>query len=139
MDRPRARTEGLLTEHLDGELLVYDEANDVACRLNPTAALVWQSCDGSRSVSDLVAIVAAEHGDVADQDMVLMALDTLHEHGLIASGYAPREATASLLSRRRFFRRVGVTSAAAVAAPIVYSMTVPAAAAAQSTPYTPYY
>ena len=136
MERPRARNEGLLTEELDGELLVYDETSDVACLLNPTASLVWRSSDGTRTVPELVEIVAAEHGDMADQDMVLMALDTLLEHDLIASGYAPRELTASLLSRRRFFRRARAHQRRRGGRPIVYSMTVPSAAAAQSLPYT---
>ena len=139
MDRPVARLEGLLVEELDDEVLVYDEDHDIACRLNQTAALVWRSCDGQRSVADLVAIVSAEHGEMADEDMVLMALDTLVEHGLLASGYEPPEVSARMLSRRRFFGKVGLTGAAAVAAPIVYSMAVPAAAAASSLPYTPYY
>jgi hypothetical protein len=139
MERPVARRDGLLVEELDGELLVYDEKRDVACRLNPTAALVWRSCDGQQSVDELVAIVTAELGEVADRDMVMMALDTLVEHDLIESGYQTREASARMLSRRRFFGKVGLTGAAAVAAPIVYSMAVPAAAAASSFPYTPYY
>lgn len=41
--RPLARTSGLLTEQLDDELLVYDEDGQTACRLNRTAALVWQN------------------------------------------------------------------------------------------------
>jgi hypothetical protein len=139
MDRPVARREGLVVEELDGEVLVYDENNDVACRLNPTAALVWRSCDGERTVSDLVAVLAAEHGEIVDEDMVMMALDTLAEHDLITDGFQTREISARMLSRRRFFGKVGLTGAAAVAAPIVYSMSVPAAAAASSFPYTPYY
>jgi hypothetical protein len=135
--RPLGRSEGLLTEQVDGELLVYDETDDVACRLNATAALVWRNCDGRRTVSDLLVILRAEVGDAADEDMVLIALDDLVEHGLIVSGYEPRESAAIRLSRRRFFRRAGVAGAAAMAAPVVYSMVVPAAAAALSS--YPYY
>jgi hypothetical protein len=136
--RPLGRSEGLLTEQVDDELLVYDETNDVACRLNPTAALIWRNCDGRRTLSDLLVILREEVGDAADEDMVLIALDDLVEHGLIVSGYEPRESAAIRLSRRRFFRRAGVAGAAAMAAPVVYSMAVPAAAAAQSG-YDSYY
>jgi len=137
--RPVARIEGLLTEEVDGELLVYDGERDVACRLNSTAALVWRSSDGERTVADLVAVLSEELGEVADEDMVMVALDTLAEHGLIENGHEPREATASRLSRRRFLRRVGVVGAAAVAMPVVHSIVVPTPAAAASGGYTPYY
>ena len=134
--RPLARTDDLVTEEVANEVIVYDERTDVACRLNRSAALVWQKCDGKHTLADLVAALRVELGDVADEDLVLVALDSLDEHGLIESGYESRDATASRLSRRLFFRRVGV---AAVAIPVVASMAVPMPAAAASTGYAPYY
>jgi hypothetical protein len=131
-DRPLARTEGVLTEMLDGELLAYDLDGDIATHLNQTAALVWRSCDGHRTIAELQALVTDELGEPADEDVVLMALDTLLEHGLICSGYEERGGAAIALSRRRFFRRVGVAGAAALNVPIVYSLVVPTAAAAVS-------
>jgi phosphohistidine swiveling domain-containing protein len=126
-----ARTDGLLTESVDGELLVYDLEGDVAAHLNATAAVVWRSCDGDRTVAELAAVVAEELGETADEDVVLMALDTLVDHGLISSGYDERDGAAIALSRRRFFKRFGLAGAAA--APVVYSLVVPTAAAAKST------
>jgi len=135
--RPLARTDGVVTEDVADEVLVYDERTDVACRLNQSAALVWRNSDGKRTLEDLVHVLEADLGDVADEDMVLMALDSLAEHGLIESGYEARDSTASRLSRRRFFRRVGV---AAVSIPVVASMAVPMpAAAASNGGYAPYY
>jgi hypothetical protein len=131
--RPLARTDGLLTETLDGELLVYDLDGDLAAHLNKTAALVWRGCDGDRTVAELLALVVEELGEPADEDVVLMALDSLAEHGLISSGYKERDGAAVALSRRRFFQRFGVTGAAALSAPVVYSMVVPTAAAALSS------
>jgi hypothetical protein len=128
--RPLARTDGVLTETLDDEVLVYDLDGDLALHLNHTAALVWRNCDGHRTVAELVALVGAELGETVDEDVILMALDTLSEHGLISSGFEERDGAAVALSRRRFFRRVGLAGGIA---PIVYSMVVPTAAAAQST------
>lgn len=136
--RPVARVNGLITEEVDGELLVYDAQTDVACRLNGSAALVWRNSDGKRTVSDLVAVLSEELGDLADEDMVMVALDHLAEHGLIESGYDPREANAARVTRRRFIRRVGVVGAASMAVPVVHSMVVPTPAAAQSG-YAAYY
>lgn len=130
--RPLARTDKLVTETLDGELLVYDLNGDIALHLNRTAAFVWQSCDGSRTVAELVALVAEEFAESPDEDVVLMALDTLADHGLIVSGYDERDGAEVALSRRRFFRRVGVTGTAALNAPVVFTMLVPTADAALS-------
>jgi hypothetical protein len=129
---PLARTDHLLTETLDGELLVYDLNGDIAVHLNRTAALVWRLCDGRHTVAELSTRVAAELGTPADEEVVLMALDSLSEHGLLSSGYEERDGAAVALSRRRFFRRFGIAGAAVMKAPVVFSAIVPAAAAAVS-------
>jgi hypothetical protein len=139
--RPLARTSGVVVQDLDDEMLVYDRERDIACRLNRTAALVWKSSDGTRTVDDLVAVLAEELGTLADEDMVMIALDNLSQNGLIESGYEARSSNEARITRRRFIRRVGVVGAAAVALPIVHSLVVPPAAAAQSGggPYPPVY
>jgi hypothetical protein len=130
--RPLARTQGLIFESLDDELLIYDVEDNLLCRLNRTAALVWQNADGSRTVDELADTLRAELGDLADVDLVLVSLDRLHEHGLIAWGYEPRDSDAAGLSRRRFIRRTGVVGTAALALPLVTSLVAPVAADAQS-------
>jgi hypothetical protein len=129
---PLSRTDDLLTEELDDELLVYDEQQNIACRLNPTAALVWRSANGERTVEDLVALVREEVTELADADLVMVALDQLETHGLLASGYKIRDPDEVRLSRRRFIRRVGVVGTAAMALPVVQSVVAPTLAAAQS-------
>ena len=83
-------------------MITYDERTDVACRLNRTAALVWRKCDGKHTVEDLVRVLEADLGDIADEDLVLVSLDYLSEHRLLESGYTRRDETSSRLSRRRF-------------------------------------
>lgn len=122
-----ARTQGLLTEEVDGELLAYDRETDTAWRLNSSAAFVWRSCDGTRTLEDLRTALAAEVGADVAEDVVLIALDELAERGMIESGYEQRDEVSVRLSRRRFFRRAG---AVAAAVPVVYSMSVASAAAA---------
>ena len=134
-DRPLSRRDGLLTEEVDGEVLVYDKHRELVCRLNRSAAIVWRNCDGDRTVDELVELTASELGDFVDRDLVLVALDNLAAHDLIESGYESRDEAEARLSRRRFFKRVGVTGAAAAAIPVVASMVVPTAAAATSMTY----
>jgi hypothetical protein len=138
--RPVGRTEGLISSELDGELVVYDDERKVACSLSSSAALVWKGCDGTRGVADLVTLLAGELGELADEDVVMIALDTLAEHGLIASGYERREPAAVKLSRRRFVGKVGLVGAAAIAMPVVASLVVPTpASAASGSHYFLYY
>jgi len=137
-DRPLARTEDLLTEEVDGEVLVYDATREIVCRLNNSAALVWRHCNGERTIGEITAIVGEHLGEFVDEDMVLIALDNLLAHDLLLSGYEPRAASDSRFSRRRFIGRVGVVGAAAAAIPVVHTMVVPTPASAQSLGY-PYY
>jgi hypothetical protein len=129
--RPQARSEGLLVEELEDELLVYDQRDDSAHRLNRTAAIVWRHCDGTRDVDALVAVLEAELGAVADADLARIALDDLAERGLIG-GAPERTFEDRRVSRRRFIRRVGTVGAATLALPAVISIVVPEPAAAQS-------
>jgi coenzyme PQQ synthesis protein D (PqqD) len=43
---PLARSDGLIVQELDGELLVYDLERHRAHRLSETAAFVWRRCEG---------------------------------------------------------------------------------------------
>jgi DNA-binding transcriptional ArsR family regulator len=130
---PRARQSAFLSETVDDELLLYDESRHLACRLNRTAATVWQNSDGKRTVEDLVALLRAEIGDLADEDLVMVTLDRLEEQGLIEAGYSRRDADAVRLSRRRFIRRAGAVGAAALALPVVHGVVAPTPAQALST------
>ena len=44
---------------LDGELVVYDPTTHELHHLNASAALVWQHCDGHRTVDDIAAAIAS--------------------------------------------------------------------------------
>lgn len=130
-ERPLARQDGIHTEEVEDGLLVYDESRDTAHSLNRTAAIVWRSCDGKRDVADLVGVLADELGEAADEDLVRVAVHDLAANGLI-EGAAERDREAARLSRRRFIRRAGTVSAAALSLPVVHSIVAPDPAAAQT-------
>jgi hypothetical protein len=60
MEKPIARIEELVTQEIDGELLVYDVRTNKAHQLTETAAFVWKNCDGTKSIEDIRKITA-EH------------------------------------------------------------------------------
>jgi Coenzyme PQQ synthesis protein D (PqqD) len=112
------------------ELLVYDERADVVSALNRTAAIVWRSCDGLHTIAELVDVLGEEIGDLADEDLVMLTLDSLDEQGLFESGYRRREPDEASFSRRRFIRQAGVVGTASALLPVVASVVAPTPAAA---------
>ncbi len=56
---------GYHIETLDGELLLFDPASDQILQTNQSGALVWQLCDGQRTVADIRDILAAAYPDDA--------------------------------------------------------------------------
>lgn len=116
--QPKARTEGLLSEMIGKECVVYDTTNSRAHALSDEAASVWRCCDGTRSP----ALIAAELS--LEVELVQAALVELERCGLLEQAQPPPQ-----FSRRE----VGVTlGKAALLGPLVYSVVVPAAASAAS-------
>ena len=129
--RPLARRRDLDVTEAGDELLVLDTSSVVAHRLNPTAAAVFRHADGTRTVDDLADMLTTIVSELADRDLVVVALGELEDAGLLEEG--PRDDTqARRLSRRRFIRRVGVVGTAALVLPVVHSLSAPSPAAAQS-------
>lgn len=126
---PLARTEGLVVEALDDEVLVYDLERHRAHCLNGTAAVVWRGCDGKRSVDDLAALLGCEVGTPVSVELIRHALAELSRRRLLneAAGVEPG------LSRREMLRKAGLAGAAAVAAvPVIKSIVAPTAAQAST-------
>ena len=83
---PRHRTD-LVARLLEDETLILDSVAGRIHQLNATAGLIWQSCDGSRSVPDIVALVAEQFAETPQRVLpdVLDALRELEERGLLAT------------------------------------------------------
>lgn len=127
---PSARSEGLIVESLEDELLVYDSERDRAHSLNAVAATVWELSDGRREAAVLAETAAAKLGEPVSEAAVWRALSQLDERGLLV-GALPRRMSGPEYSRRQALRRMGMIGAsAAFAAPLVKSIVVPTAAQA---------
>jgi coenzyme PQQ synthesis protein D (PqqD) len=127
---PTARSEGLVVEPLDDELLVYDAERERAHSLNAVAAAVWELCDGDRDVGDLAAAASGRLGEPVSEDAVWRALSQLDERRLLV-GDLPRRMSGPEFSRRTALARAGLIGAsAAFAAPLVKSIVVPTGAEA---------
>ncbi len=78
---------GVEMEVVEGEVLLYHPQQTRAVYLNPTAAVVWGLCDGSRSIGDIIRVLGESYPD-ADSltDDVLATLNQLQESGVLVVG-----------------------------------------------------
>lgn len=70
-----------LIERIDNEIVAYHPTKTVSLYLNDTGALIWELCDGSNSVADIIAILtdhypeAREQIELDVQDIIQQLLD----------------------------------------------------------------
>lgn len=84
MNRPRRKPDYCL-EMMEGELLLYHPVRTRILYCNETASLVWQLCDGGRSVAEITALLTAVFPEAAETvpEDVAAVLQTFLEHGVI--------------------------------------------------------
>lgn len=58
---------GLRHEQLDDELLLYREETARVVALNPTASLIWELCDGRRSLGEIETLLRGAFPEAADR------------------------------------------------------------------------
>ena len=114
---PRARVDNLHVEDLPGELIVYDLDRHKAHRLNESAKLVFQRCDGTTTREQMARVLEHELGVTRAEAQVDLALAALANKHLLA-GEASR-----MGSRRLWLRRLGLAGVAAT--PLVVTIGVP--------------
>ncbi len=131
---PRARSKGLIVRDFGNETLIYDLERHKAHCLNQVAGIVWKHCDGKLSVADL-ALLLQDRSPASDkEEVVWVALEQLVEAKLL-EGPLERPGKSSSLQRRQMLKKLG--RAAAVAVPIVTSITSPTRAWLGSPPPHP--
>jgi Coenzyme PQQ synthesis protein D (PqqD) len=126
---PVSRKDNLVVQEIDGEVLIYDLAENKAFCLNKTSALVWQACDGNKSTAEISKLISHKLNSPATEDLVWFALDQLKKEKLIENSDELPNNFAGI-SRREVIKKVGLGSM--IALPIVASLVAPAALQAQS-------
>lgn len=117
---PVARKNGLVVQEMPDEVLVYDLDTNKAHCLNQTVAMVWKSCDGNNTVSDIAKLFEAQMGGNVKEDFVWLAIDQLNENNLleqeIRSNFEGQ-------SRRDVIKKIGLASMIAI--PVIASLVAP--------------
>ncbi len=72
-------------EVIGDEVLLFHPTTTQIIYCNPSASLIWQLCDGQRTVDEIVALLAAAYPEAAESMAadVDAALQQLHEHGAV--------------------------------------------------------
>lgn len=126
---PKRRQARLMLESVGSQTIVYDlDSCKVHC-LNALSSLIWQSCDGERSVQQIIETVRLHYPGAGDQEMVLSVVQRLSWIGLLEEEWEALEAE-KILSRRAMAKRLG--KAVASAAPLITTVVAPAPAKAGS-------
>lgn len=119
---PQVRSESIVVQNLDSEVLIYFlETNQAIC-LNSTSALVYSHCDGKTTFDELKSKYQLT------DDLIYLTLDKLNENNILKE-YQPNKHFDGL-SRREVIRRIGLSSM--IALPIISSVVAPTATHAAS-------
>ncbi len=127
MEKPIARMEELVTQEINGELLIYDLRTNKAHHLTETAAFVWKNCDGTKSIEEIRKITSNHFKVDVNQDFISLALHQLSKNDLLKNEVK----VIPEISRREVIKRIGL--ATMIALPIVASLSVPNTALASAS------
>ena len=117
---PPVKKNGLVVQDLGDEVIVYDPVSHRAHALNRAAALVFERLDGKHTIEAIARHVGRAFEKSPQKALVTAAINELAASGLLET---PLDALP---------RRVMLRGLAAGLTPLVISVSVPAAAAAQS-------
>lgn len=122
MKLPKARTENLVEQDTDTELLIYDLKTNKAYVLNETSKAIYKACNDQIEHDELKS-----RSNFSDE-VIYFALDELNRNELLAD--ANYVSPFSGMNRREVIKKVGLASM--VALPIIAGLTAPTAAGAAS-------
>lgn len=124
----------MVVQELENELLVYDLKINKAFCLNETSAMIYQLCDGKKTVAEISDLMSRKLKTLVSEDFVWLALSDLKRDGLLEND-AELDKYFAGMSRREMVRKVGFASM--IALPLVLSVISPSAAMAASAPLPP--
>lgn len=119
---PPSKTENVVVQNLESELLIYDLVTNKVFCLNETSAIIYQACDGKTSFDEL------KNKHNLTDEIIFLALDLLKKENLLEENFvSPLQG----MNRRKVVKIIGKTSLIAI--PIISSLMAPSPAMAAST------
>lgn len=130
---PNSRKTNIVVQDLENEVLIYDLSINKAYCLNQTSALVYQLCDGTKTVSEISDLMRKKLKTLVSEDLVWFAINELKNENLLEEGDKLANNFTGL-SRRDVIRKIGLGSM--VALPLISSIVAPKAIHAASGCFT---
>lgn len=127
--KPLARKNDIVVQEFESELLVYDLKKNKAFALNETSSLIWQLCDGTKTINEISVQTSVILKNFVSEDFVWVAIENFKKEKLIVSE-ANYKTPFEGLSRREIIRKIGLTSMAVL--PLISAISSPLAIHAQS-------
>lgn len=127
--KPISRKSNIVVQDLENEVLIYDLTINKAFCLNQTSRLVFELCDGTRTVADISDEISKRLKTLVSEDFIYLALDELKKNNLLENNEELTDHFAGM-SRREIVKRVGLASM--VALPLISAVIAPSAAMAAS-------
>jgi hypothetical protein len=127
--KPEIRKNDVVIQQLENELLIYNLKDNKAFCLNRNSAMVWQLCDGTKSISEIAELMSKDLKMSISEDFVWLAISDLRKEGLVEV-----ESNQPFLegkSRREVIRKIGFASM--ITLPVISSLVAPRAVDAQSS------
>ncbi len=82
-DNPKSRIENIVVQEFAKEILIYDLKTNKAFCLNETSAMIYQLCDGKRSVAEISQILTKKLNQPMTEDLIWLALDNFKKDNLL--------------------------------------------------------
>ncbi len=126
---PISRKTNLVVQKMDKEVLIYDLSINKAFCLNETSAIIWEICDGDKSIAEIRDHISKKLNETANEELVWLALEQLKKENLIENtNHIENKFTE--ISRREIIKKVGLGTM--IALPVVASVIAPSAVNAAS-------
>lgn len=126
---PESRAHNIVVQKLEDEVLVYDLLKNKAFCLNKTSAVIWQTCNGERTLEEIAEVSGKTLNAAVTTEMVWLALEQFKKDNLLAEN-TNNVSLFNGMTRREVIRKVSVGSL--IALPIVSSLVAPTAVHAGS-------
>jgi hypothetical protein len=115
---PLARTEKLIIQEVDDELVVYDREKNISHCLNRMAAIVWSFCNGQNTVEEIATLLEQElyisaDDDVNMKELVELTLQELESFSLI-SEYLKQPNSSPIISLSKIIKTATIVSQFAI-------------------------
>lgn len=127
--RPKTDFTKFVIQELPDELLLYNLETNKVFTLNHTSGLVWQNCDGNKTVTDIAKNLEKNLSQFVPDEVIWLTLEILQKEDLIK-----REEESSIkeikVNRRNILKKIGATTL--VALPLISTLIAPKAVNAQS-------